>query len=64
MNKVTKIAIVIILIVAVVAVIILKNNEKTNSGSKSLGDPVENVTAAKIHVAETEKPEEVLAVSA
>ena len=58
MNKVTKTAIVIILIVAVVAVIILKNNEKTNSKSKASGDPVENVTAAKNQVAETEKSEE------
>lgn len=58
MNKVAKIAIVIILIVAVVAVIILKNNENTNSESKALGEPVENITAAKIQVAETEKPEE------
>jgi thioredoxin 1 len=58
MNKVTKIAIAIILIVAVVGVIILKNNEKTNSESKALGDPVENITAAKIQVAETEKNEE------
>ncbi|MHC4737839.1 MAG: thioredoxin family protein [Planctomycetota bacterium] len=58
MNKVTKIALVIILIVAVVAVIILKNNEKTNSESKALGDSVENITAAKIQVAETEKNEE------
>jgi len=58
MNKVTKTAIVIILIVAVGAVIILKNNEKTNSEPKAPGDPVENITAAKIQEAETEKPEE------
>ena len=58
MNNATKIAIVIILIVAVGAVIILKNNEKTNSESKAPGEPVENITTAKIQAAETEKPEE------
>jgi len=55
MKRVAKIAIVLILILAVGAVIVLKENKRTDSETKILDNPVENVAVKEIQAVETGK---------
>ena len=62
MNKIVKIAIVLILTLAVGAVIVLKENNRADSETKTLNNPVEKAAITEIQTFETGRTKEVKAL--